>query len=191
VTPEVASAKAVAICGIALAALWCGTVALADGTPTPSPTTTTTDAPPPDPYTPPARESTKKRTAPVTHRPVTASPSAPTPARTYVQPSGTYVQPSRAYVQPATTTRVVRASRAKASRKAQKPGVRKRARPQTVSLKLAPVTALFAAVDAPLPDEDDPPYLWLAGVAFALLAVAGLAVVSVALRSLKADGQFK
>jgi hypothetical protein len=53
-----------------------------------------------------------------------------------------------------------------------------------VPLTLAPVSHVIAAARIPLPlaREQDRPYLWLAGLAFAVLAIAGSALLALSLR---------
>ena len=152
-------ATALVVCGIAATVLWSGaTPALADSTPPP---TTTSDAPPPDPYTPPAR----------------VKPKPVAPRRTYAPAARTYTPPASITPRPAVqTSRPQRHSKpARPHRPAQ---VRHPAKAPPVSTWLAPLSQVVAAAQIRLPatNERDHPYLWLAGLAFAVLAVAGLSL---------------
>jgi hypothetical protein len=170
--------KALAVCGIGAAVLWSGAVpAYADDAPVP-PSTTTSDAPPPDPYAP-------------TVRSVKPKPAAP--RRTYAPPArATYTPPSRTYTPPvsiasrpvAQTPRPQR--RAKPVRRHRKQPVRHPAKAPPASTWLAPLPRVVAAAGVPLPasDERDHPYLWLAGIAFTILAVAGLSLHTLSMRYL-------
>jgi hypothetical protein len=71
----------------------------------------------------------------------------------------------------------------KAAHKPRKHVVRRRVKPKPapVTVTLAPLAHVLAAAKVPLPaistsDGGRDPYLWLAGLAFALLAVAGLSL---------------
>jgi hypothetical protein len=141
--------------------------ALADETPTPPVTTTVPDAPPPDPYQAPTR-ATKSKPPPRRVAPVVRS--APTvPARSYTQPAA--VTPRPPVVKP---SRTKPASKAKVVRK-QRP----RREAPVVAVSLAPLAEVVAAAEVPPPvnRESREPYLWLAGVAFAVLAVAGTGLI--------------
>jgi hypothetical protein len=159
--------KTLVVCGIVASALWCGGAALADETPTPPPVTTTVpDAPPPDPYQAPAR-ATKPKPAPRRVAPVVQSaPAAPT--RSYTPPA--VVTPRQA-VKP---VRTKPKSKAKVVRK-QRP----RREAPVVTVSLAPLAEVIAAAGVPpaVSRDSEDPYLWLAGVAFAVLAVAGTGLV--------------
>jgi hypothetical protein len=197
--PAVASfpraAKALLACALVTAALWSVTAARADETPAPSPTPTTTtpDAPPPDPYKAPAKsppQSSKPKSTP--QPPTRSAPAAP--VRSYTPPvqsrpsTSTYNAPT--YTAPTYRAPTYRApvTRAKTHRVAKKAVPRKRAvhrrakpKPAPVTVTLAPMAHVLAAAEAPLPvvstsDGGRDPYLWLAGLAFALLAVAGLSL---------------
>jgi hypothetical protein len=187
-------AKLVLACAVVTGALWSGAAAWADETPpAPTPTTTTPEAPPPDPYKAPAKpppakpKSTSRPTTPVTRSapartytpPVQSRPSTPTyNAPTYTAP--TYRAPTyRAPVTRAKTQRVAK----KAVDKPRKRAVHRRTKPKpaSVTVTLAPMAHVLAAAKVPLPvvstsDGGRDPYLWLAGLAFALLAVAGLSL---------------
>jgi hypothetical protein len=160
--------KVLAVCGLGAAVLWFGAgPAVADDV-TPPPATTTTEAPPPDPYKLPVR---------------TVKPKPAAPRRTYTPPARTYTPPATIAPRPA-----VQASppqrQAKAVRRHRKQPVRHPAKAPPVSLWLAPLPQVVAAVGIPLPaaSERDDPYLWLAGIAFAVLAVAGLSLHMLSMR---------
>jgi ribosomal protein L36 len=180
--PGAAALTTVALVG---GALWLCGQAAADNTPLP-PSTTTVDAPPPDPYHPaPAATTTKKTT--VTRESASGARSAP--VRTYSRP---YSAPAAA----PTVQRTVRASTPTRHRTAKV--VRKQHRrhvvtkkPKPVTITLASVPELVTAVEAPLPppDERGHPYLLGAGAAFALLALAGLSLHLLCVRSLRASVQ--
>lgn len=155
-------AKALAVCGIGAAALWCGSAPALAGT-TPPPTTTAPDAPPPDPYSPPVRSVKPKPIA---------------PARAYTPPASIVPRPA------ARTSRPPRP--AKAVRHHRKQPVRQPAKAPPVSSWLAPLPGVVAAARLPLPVADvrTRPYLWLAGIAFAVLAVAGLSLHMLSMRYL-------
>ena len=169
----VGMALALTVCGIGVAVLWSGTApARADATPPP---TTTSDAPPPDNYSPPAR----------------VKPKPVAPKRTYTPPAHTYTPPARTYTPPASVTPrpAVQTSRpkrhAKAVRHHRKQPVRPIAKASPVSSWLAPLPGVVAAAGISLPapaNERDHPYLWLAGIALAVLAVAGLSLQTLSLR---------
>jgi hypothetical protein len=160
--------KVLAVCGLGAALLWSGTgPAVADDV-TPPAATTTIDAPPPDPYKPPVRSVTPKPAAPRS----TYTPAA----RTYTPP--TSIAP-RAAVQTSPQQR-----QAKAVRRPRKRAVRHPAKAPPASTWLAPLPRVVAAAGIPLSaaNERDDPYLWLAGVAFAVLAVAGLSLHMLSMR---------
>jgi hypothetical protein len=168
----VGMALALTVCGIGVAVLWSGTApARADATPPP---TTTSDAPPPDNYSPPAR----------------VKPKPVAPKRTYTPPAHTYTPPARTYTPPASVTPrpAVQTSRpkrhAKAVRHHRKQPVRPIAKAPPVSSWLAPLPQVAAAAQIRLATsgDGDHPYLWLAGIAFAALAVAGLSLHLLSMR---------
>jgi type IV secretory pathway VirB10-like protein len=163
-----APVKACAVGGIAITALlWCAVVQ-ADEIP-PSPPTSTIDAPPPDSYTPPPKPVAPKKVAAVTHAAprVTLRRYTPRPAQT---------APAVA----ATTKPVHRAKAVHKRRK--KPAARKRTQPLRVSV--APVAHVVEAarLPAPLAGSSETPYLWLAGLSFAVLALAGLSLQAITVR---------
>jgi hypothetical protein len=164
-----AMAKALVVCSIG-AALLCSGAGRALADTTPPPTTTASDAPPPDPYTPPAR---------------TAKPKPAAPRRTYTPPARSYTPP--ASIAPRPAVRTPRPQRkAKAVRHHRKQPVRHPAQAPPVSTWLAPLPGVLAAARIPLPPagERDHPYLWLAGIAFAILAVGGLSLHRLSVRYL-------
>ena len=169
-----ARAPAVAI-AVLVSALCCAPAVLADATPPPTtPPPTTPDAPPPDPYHPPAaspkpRTSPPKRSAPVVH----AAPRSPT--RSY-SPPVTQAAPVRS-----APTRGAKPARAKkvAAHNARKHVARRHVAPKPVKVTFAPFANLAASADISLLTGDGDHrdrYLWPAGLAFALLAVAGLSL---------------
>jgi hypothetical protein len=166
-----ASAVAVVVFFIVAAGLWVAP-ARADETPTPPPVTTTVpDAPPPDPYQAPARtvkpKPAARRAAPV----VRSAPAAP--ARSYTPPAAATPRPAL------TTSRTKPKSKAKVVRK-QRP----RREAPALAVSLAPLADVIAAAGVPpaVSRDDEEPYLWLAGVAFAVLAVAGTGLVTLTQR---------
>jgi hypothetical protein len=160
--------KLLAVCGLGAVVLWSGAgPAVADDV-APPPTTTTTDAPPPDPYTPPVRNA-KPKTSP--------SRAYTTPPRTYTRPARIYTSPVSTATRPAVqTSRPQR--RATAVQRHRKQPVRRPAKAPPASVWLTPLPRILTAARIPLSaaDERDHPYLWLAGVAFAVLALAALSL---------------
>lgn len=165
-------------------ALWLAGLAMADDPPLP-PTTTSVDAPPPDPYHPPAPARTTKKESAPSH---SASTTQVAPVRAYSGPS----------TSPATTHTVQRTARAStpAHHRSVKVVRKKHSRhviaekPRPVTITLASVPELAAAVQVPLPPagEHGHPYLLGAGAAFALLALAGLSLHLLCVRSLAGRG---
>lgn len=167
--------------GLLVGVLWLAPGALADDTTPPSttPTGTTPDAPPPDPY----------------HPPVTAKPKSPAPRRSApaVVHSAPAV-PTRSYSPPVTVAAPVR--RAPTHRVAKKKVKVHKARthavrqvaPKPVKVTFAPFANLVASADVVTPtvggDRRDR-YLWAAGLAFAVLAVAGLSLHVLSVRFLR------
>jgi hypothetical protein len=165
-----------AACVVAVVALVCAAPATGDDAP-PPPTTTVIDAPPPDPYRPPVRTTKPKA---ISHPAVVhAAPSAT--ARTYTPPSTVSPRSITRATRPK-STRVVHKRRVKPARHASKP--------QPVKPDLAPIARVVAVASAPLPSDPDRevPYLWLAGISFSVLAVAGLSLVLLTLRTLRPEG---
>lgn len=169
--------------GLLGAALWCGALARADTTPSPTTPTTTTDAPPPDPYQAPTK-TTKRQPAPQHHAAVThPAPVAPsrsyTPAR--VTPLRSVVRTTRARVRPKPHAKP-------------KPVRKHRVRPAPVKQKpisLAPLADLAAAIRAPLPVtvKDERRFPLPAGIALAVLAVGGTALLLLSLRVLRTGAE--
>jgi hypothetical protein len=166
--------KTFAVCSILATAVWCGAVATAADEPVP-PATTTIDAPPPDPYSPPARVTPKPRPKPAPRR---VAPAAP--VRTYTPPAPVTLQPA-VQTSGAASQRRARVVR---KQKQRKRPVRRVAKPAPVRFELAPLDDLIASVRQPLVTERDAnePYLWRAGLSFAVLAVAGTGVLLLTVR---------
>jgi hypothetical protein len=167
---ERAPAVATLLC-VAVLGLWGSSAARADEVP-PPPATTVPDAPPPDPYKAPPRPSTPKAVAPRRVAPVRSSPRAYTPA-------------------PAPAP-VVRAPRVKPKRHV--PVVRKHRAPAkrhvAPKVSLAPVSHVLAATRISVPvatGSSQHPYLWLSGISFAVLAVAGTGLLLLAQRTFRTE----
>jgi hypothetical protein len=164
--------------GLVGAALWCGALARADTTPSPTTPTTTTDAPPPDPYQAPPKTvkqpSAPRRVAVTKPAPVapahTYTPRTFTPSRPTVRTSGSSVKP---HARP----------HAKRARKHRKRAAHAKPRP----ISLAPLADLVASIRTPLSvaADDEPPFRLLAGIALAVLAVTGSALLLLSLRVLR------
>jgi cytoskeletal protein RodZ len=181
---RVFASAAVAI-GLLVGVLWLAPGALADDT-TPPPTTptgTTPDAPPPDPYHPPVtakpKSSAPKRSAPaVVH-------SAPTVRTRSYSPPVTAAAPVRT----APTHRV--AKKKVTVHKSRAHVVRRQVAPKPVKVTFAPFANLVASTDVGLSADSGGKrdrYLRLAGLAFALLAVAGLSLQLLATRFFQVEG---
>jgi hypothetical protein len=174
---------AVAAIALASALCWNG-MALADDPPAPPPATTTVpDAPPPEPYQPPARVVAKPKAAVNVSRPAPASrtrtPAYSPPRRATYTPPPVVARPS--VQSPARKSR----SKARVARKRQTRPRRTADKQPSVKVTLAPMADVLAAMRSPVSaDRDDnEPYLWLAGLSFAALAVAGSSVLRLTLRS--------
>jgi hypothetical protein len=173
------AAKALAVVTILVAALCSASVALAeDATPAPTTSTPTTpEAPPPDPYQAPKRSSKPK--------------AAQSRAAAHVVWSAPIVR-SRSYSPPPVSASRVHRS-AKVVHKKRSHVVQRHAQPKPAPARvsLPPTKAIMAAAEIPLPsaDADKDPYLWLAGVALALVAVAGLSLQLLSARFLQARGE--
>jgi hypothetical protein len=159
---------------IVLAALCCVSAARGDNAPptVTSPTSTTPDAPPPDPYHPPAPQSKPKRPAVVHSAPV----------RTYTPP------PPAAPVRSARPRQTVGPRPAKAVHKRKVRPVHRHVapKPKPVKVTFNPFANFVAASNALATTEDSSDrdrYLRLAGLAFALLALAGLSLQLLAVRT--------
>jgi hypothetical protein len=177
--PGAAALTALALVG---GALWLGGPAVADDAPPPPPTTSV-DAPPPDPYQPAPVATTNKASAP-----------RHSASGTRVAPARAYSRPASAAATPYTVQRTGRASTPTHHRSVNV--IRKKQRrhvvakkPKPVTITLASVPELAAAVKVPLPPsaEHGHPYLLGAGAAFALLALAGLSLHLLCVRSLKSE----
>jgi hypothetical protein len=173
--------RSLILIGVLGAVLWCGALARADTTPSPTTPTTTTDAPPPDPYQAPTK-TTKRQPAPQHHVAVT-HPAPLAPARSYTPPAVTSPRPA---------VRTSRASVKPKPRRQEKPKpVRKHrvrpARAQQKPISLAPLADLAAAIRAPLPVtlKDERRFPLPAGIALAVLAVGGSALLLLSLRVLR------
>jgi hypothetical protein len=168
--------KPLIVVAILGAALWCGALARADTTPSPTTPTTTTDAPPPDPYKAPT-PSVKKQ-SPARHVVVTHSAPVAVRPRTYTPPAVAAPAPA---VRPTSRPKVPRHARV----------VRKHRKRTThakpVSISLAPLADIVAAVRSPLPTaaDDEQPYRLLAGIALAVLAVAGSGLLVFSVRAFR------
>jgi hypothetical protein len=155
-------AAPVLVCAIAVAGTWCA-AARADDV-APPPPTTTIEAPPPDRYSPTPKPTPKPtRVAPVTH----VAPRVTLPR--YTPPAVVQSAPRPVAAKPVHKKVVVHKQR-------------KRSRPVHVSL--APIAHIVAASRLPaLPAPDGKnPYLWLAGLAFAVLALSGLSLQVLSVR---------
>jgi hypothetical protein len=164
--------------------LWVVSPAAADDAPVPPPnppTSTTPDAPPPDPYQAPtpAKQSVPKRSTPVVH-------SAPAVRRAV--PS--YSPPPTARSAPVSSVAPRREARTltkKAVRKAKRHVVHREQTSKPVKVNFTPfpsfvASASLTAVTSDGSDRDR--YLWLAGFAFAALAVVGLSLHVLSVRAL-------
>jgi hypothetical protein len=174
-TPLGSAPKTFAVCGILATAVWSGAVASAAEDPIPPPTTTV-DAPPPDPYSPPARVTPKPRSKPVPRR---VAPAAP--VQMYTPPAPVTPRPA---VQ---TSRAAPQRRAKVARKQKqrrRPVRRVAKKPAPVRVDFAPLDGLIASARLPVvaKRDADEPYLWLAGLSFAVLGVAGTGLLMLTLR---------
>jgi hypothetical protein len=180
----IARAPAVAAL-IAVAAVCVASSARADSStpPTTTPTSTTPEAPPPDPYTPPVKTPAAKphqaraavvRSAPVYHA----------PARVYTPPAPvvrapTYQAPQRARPRPRPAKVVHHKRKAHVVHRHVAP------RPKPVKVTFDPF-AKFVAASSLLSTAESANhrdrYLWLAGFAFAVLAVSALSFQLLAAR---------
>jgi hypothetical protein len=164
---------------IVLAALCCVSPARADNVPAPTtPASTTPDAPPPDPYHPPTSQPKPKQARPAV---VHSAPVHSAPVRTYTPPVP--VSP----VSSAQPRHTVRPPPAKAVHKRKaRPVHRQVAKPKPVKVTFNPFANFVAASNVLSTTEDTSDsdrYLWLAGFAFALLALAGLSLQLLAVRT--------
>jgi hypothetical protein len=169
---------------IVLAALCCVSAARGDNAPptVTSPTSTTPEAPPPDPYHPPAPASKPKPSPTV----VRSAPAHSAPVQTYTPPAP--VVPVRT-VQPQRTVRQ-RSAKAAQKRKARVVHRRVMAKPKPKPVKVtfnpfANIVAASSVLGTTDDTNDRDRYLWLAGIAFAVLALAGLSLQVLALRTVE------
>ncbi len=167
---------------IAVAAVCCVPPAGADSGTTPPltpPTATTADAPPPDPYQPPAKASKPKQTRPAV---VHVAPVYRAPVRTVTPPAPmvrvrTYRPQQKSRPRPA---KPVHKPKAHVVRRHVAP------KPKPVRVTFDPFanfvasSSVLSAADA---TSDRDRYLWLAGFAFALLAVSALSLQLIAART--------
>ena len=173
---ERAPAVATLVCIVVAFAAWGGPGSVARADDVPPPTTTVPEAPPPDPYKAPVKTTKPKAAAPRRAVPVA-------PARTY----RTYTPPARVTARPPVRT-------APAKPKAHAKVVRKhRAKPRhhpVLRVSVAPVSHVLAATRISLPvakDSPQHPYLWLSGISFAVLAVAGTGLLLLTQRSFRTE----
>jgi hypothetical protein len=175
---ERAPAVATFVCIVAAVVVCWAPLAWADEAPPPP--TTTSDAPPPDPYkapvhTTPPKPAAPRRVAPVSRLSVRSSvrsyTPAPVPLRVTTQPAARAV-----HVKPKRHAKAARKHRAKPRR-------------HVVPISLAPVSHVVEAARMPLPAAKDGehPYLWLSGISFALLAVAGSGLLLLTQRTFRTE----
>ena len=187
--PDLTHTRAPAVAVVALAGLlWLAPPALADET-TPPPTTptgTTPDAPPPDPYRPP-----------VTAKPKSAVPKRSAPVVVHSAPAAR----TRSYSPPVTAAAPVR--RAPTHRVAKEEGDGRQSRGACGSSSRdaeageGDVRSLYQPRRvgrhpcASGPTKSPRRYLWAAGLAFAVLAVAGLSLHVLSVRLLRVRGALR
>jgi hypothetical protein len=169
------------VCSIFAIAIWSGTVASAAEDPVPPPTTTTSttvDAPPPDPYSPPAQGTRKPKPKPAARRVAPASP-----VQTYTPPAPARPRPA---VQTSSAAPQRRTKVARKQKQRRRP-VKRVSKPAPVRVDFAPLDGLIASARLPVVAERDAdePYLWLAGLSFAVLGVAGTGVLMLTFRSFR------
>ena len=165
-----------AACVVVATALWSAAPAVADGVPPVPGVTTTTDAPPPDPYSPPPRTTKPK---PVARSVTPAVRSAPTTH--YVPPAA--VAPAQVAPPRHATKHQTKAVQKKRTHAA---GTRTVSPP--FKMNLAPLQAIVAGAQRPLVPVSNghDRYLWLAGSSFAVLALAGLSLLMLTMRTARA-----
>src|SRR5207245_10492131 len=107
----------------------------------------------------------------------------PAPSAPGAPPVATSARPGSIAPRPAVPTWRPR-QRAKAVRHHRPQPVRQPAKAPPVSSWLAPLRRVVAAAGLPVPaaDNRDHPYLWLGGIALAVLAVAGLSLHMLTMR---------
>jgi hypothetical protein len=174
---SIARAPAVAVL-VAVAAVCFVSPARADSGPPPAttPTSTTPDAPPPDPYTPPAKTKPRQTSPTVVH----AAPVYHAPVRTYTPPAPTVRAP---VYQAPHRSRPAKVVHHKRKRHVVHRHVAPKPKPVKVTFNpfanlVAASTILSSASDT----SDRDRYLVFAGLAFAVLAVAGLSLHVFAVR---------
>jgi hypothetical protein len=161
---------------VLVSALFAASPVLADETPPPvtTPTSTTPEAPPPDPYKAPAPASKPKTSSKPAHV-VRSTPVSRTPVRTYAPPVASA---------PVSAARPVRSHTRKVVHKRKTRVVHKHVAPKSKPLEPVEVTfnpfakfvaaSDFVAISGDADRRDR--YLRYAGLAFALLACAGLSL---------------
>ncbi len=174
---ERAPAVATFVCIVAAVVVWGAPLAWADVVPPPPPTTTSED-PPPDPYKAPVNTKKPKPAAPRRVAPV-SRPAVVSPVRSYT-PASVPVTPNPVVrapqVKPKRHGKAVRKHRAKQSR-------------HVVPISVAPVSHVVEATRIPVPVAGDAgqPYLWLSGISFAVLAVAGFGLLVLTQRTFRME----
>lgn len=169
---------------IVLAALCCASPTRADDAPPPvtTPTSTTPEAPPPDPYHPPAPQPKPKQTRPAV---VHAAPVYRAPVRSYTPPAPVV------HVRTVQPRQTVRRRPAKAVHKRKARVVHRHVaapKPKPVKVTFNPfanVVAASSVLGTADGTSDRDRYLWLAGLAFAALALAGLSLQVLAVRTVE------
>jgi hypothetical protein len=171
---ERAPAVATLVYVVAAVVVWGAPLASADVVPPPP--TTTSEAPPPDPYKAPVRTTKPKPATPRRVAPV-SRPAVVSPARSYT-PTAVIPPPlvPARQVKPKKHAKVARAHRAKPTR-------------HVVPISLAPVSHVVEAARMPVPVAGDGgnPYLWLSGISFAVLAVAGFGLLLLTQRTFRTE----
>lgn len=170
---ERAPAVATFVCIVVVVfAAWGGVGSVARADDVPPPATTVPEAPPPDPYKAPVKTTKPKAAAPRRAVPVA-------PVRTYTPPARVTSRPAvrTAPAKPKVHAKVVRKHRAKPRRH------------PVLRVSVAPVSHVLAATRISLPVAKDPqhPYLWLSGISFAILAVAGTGLLLLTRRTLRTE----
>jgi hypothetical protein len=175
---ERAPAVATVVFIVVVLGLW-GGAALARADEVPPPTTTVPDAPPPDPYKSPVKTTKPKAAAPRQVAPVRRAYTAPS-IRTYTPPVRVRSRPAvrTAAAKPKAHVKVVRTHRAKKRR-------------PVLRVSVAPVSHVLAAtrISVPVVKDAEHPYLWLSGISFAILAVAGTGLLLLTQRTFRTEWQ--
>jgi hypothetical protein len=176
---ERAPAVATLVFVVVVLGLW-GGAALARADEVPPPTTTASDAPPPDPYKAPVKTTKPKAAAPRQVAPVRRAYTAPS-VRTYTPPARVTSRPAvrTAAAKPKTHVKAVRKHRAKPKRH------------PVLRVSVAPVSHVLAAtrISVPVVKDAQHPYLWLSGISFAILAVAGTGLLLLTQRTFRTEWQ--